>query len=129
MDRDRILKDQGASTNGMPAGADGGSGAEELPAKGKGKAKGAKGKKKSGEASSKGGGRKAEITRFKGLGEMMPKVLWETTLNPQTRRQERVTIKDASLTERVISDLMGKDPSARFKFIMERAEDAEELDV
>jgi DNA gyrase subunit B/topoisomerase-4 subunit B len=76
-----------------------------------------------------GGKGKIEITRFKGLGEMMPKVLWETTLNPRTRRLLRVEIVDAILTDRVINELMGKDPSARFKFIMERAEEAEELDV
>jgi DNA gyrase subunit B/topoisomerase-4 subunit B len=70
-----------------------------------------------------------EITRFKGLGEMMPKVLWETTLNPRTRRLLRVDISDQTLTDRVINELMGKDPSARFRFIMERAEEAVELDV
>jgi DNA gyrase subunit B len=71
----------------------------------------------------------AEITRFKGLGEMMPKVLWETTLNPRTRRLLRVEISDQILTDRVINELMGKDASARFRFIMERAEEAQELDV
>jgi DNA gyrase subunit B len=71
----------------------------------------------------------AEITRFKGLGEMMPKVLWETTLNPVTRRLLRVEVADQILTDRVINELMGKDASARFRFIMERAEDAQELDV
>jgi DNA gyrase subunit B/topoisomerase-4 subunit B len=71
----------------------------------------------------------AEITRFKGLGEMMPKVLWETTLNPRTRRLLRVDISDQIVTDRVINELMGKDASARFRFIMERAEDAQELDV
>ena len=71
----------------------------------------------------------AEITRFKGLGEMMPKVLWETTLNPRTRRLLRVEIGDQIVTDRVINELMGKDPSARFRFIMERAEEAIELDV
>jgi DNA gyrase subunit B/topoisomerase-4 subunit B len=71
----------------------------------------------------------AEITRFKGLGEMMPKVLWETTLNPRTRRLLRIEISDQIVTDRVINELMGKDPSARFRFIMERAEDAVELDV
>ena len=76
-----------------------------------------------------GGKAKPEITRFKGLGEMMPKVLWETTLNPQTRRLLRVEIGDQIVTDRVINELMGKDPSARFRFIMERAEEAEELDV
>jgi DNA gyrase/topoisomerase IV subunit B len=70
-----------------------------------------------------------EITRFKGLGEMMPKVLWETTLNPRTRRLLRVDIADHIVTDRVINELMGKDPSARFRFIMERAEEAVELDV
>jgi DNA gyrase subunit B len=70
-----------------------------------------------------------EITRFKGLGEMMPKVLWETTLNPKTRRLLRVEISDQIVTDRVINELMGKDASARFRFIMERAEEAQELDV
>jgi DNA gyrase subunit B/topoisomerase-4 subunit B len=70
-----------------------------------------------------------EITRFKGLGEMMPKVLWETTMNPRTRRLLRVEIVDQIITDRVINELMGKDPSARFRFIMDRAEEAEELDV
>ena len=70
-----------------------------------------------------------EITRFKGLGEMMPKVLWETTMNPRTRRLLRVDIEDQIVTDRVINELMGKDPSARFRFIMERAEEAVELDV
>ena len=70
-----------------------------------------------------------EITRFKGLGEMMPKVLWETTLNPRTRRLLKVEIADHLVTDRVINELMGKDASARFRFIMDRAEDAVELDV
>jgi DNA gyrase subunit B/topoisomerase-4 subunit B len=70
-----------------------------------------------------------EITRFKGLGEMNPKVLWETTMNPRTRRLLRVEILDHIITDRVINELMGKDPSARFRFIMDRAEEAEELDV
>jgi DNA gyrase subunit B len=72
---------------------------------------------------------RAEITRFKGLGEMMPKVLWETTLNPRSRRLLRVEIADQIATDRIINELMGRDASARFRFIMERAEQAEELDV
>ena len=77
-----------------------------------------------------GNGRsKPEISRFKGLGEMMPKTLWATTLNPKTRRLMRVDITEPLETENVITDLMGKDPSARFNFIMERAEEAEALDV
>jgi DNA gyrase subunit B/topoisomerase-4 subunit B len=75
------------------------------------------------------GNAKADITRFKGLGEMMPKVLWETTLNPKTRRLLRVEIQDALETDRIVNELMGKDASARFRFIMDRADQAEELDV
>ncbi len=72
---------------------------------------------------------KADITRFKGLGEMMPKVLWETTLNPATRRLLAITIEDQLETDRIIADLMGRDPAPRFRFIMDRAADANELDV
>jgi DNA gyrase subunit B/topoisomerase-4 subunit B len=78
---------------------------------------------------SKNGRPTPEITRFKGLGEMMPKVLWETTLNPRTRRLLRVEVTDQIVTDRIINELMGKDASARFRFIMERADEAAELDV
>jgi DNA gyrase subunit B/topoisomerase-4 subunit B len=70
-----------------------------------------------------------DITRFKGLGEMPPKVLWDTTLNPAKRRMLRVEIDDQLETDRVMSDLMGRDASARFRFIMDRAADADEIDV
>ena len=72
---------------------------------------------------------KAEITRFKGLGEMMPKVLWDTTLNPETRRLLRVDISDQLVTDRVMNELMGRDASARFQFIMQRADQVQDLDV
>ena len=72
---------------------------------------------------------KPEITRFKGLGEMMQKDLWDTTLNPSTRRVLRVEIDDQLETDRIMNDLMGRDASARFRFIMDRAEDAQEIDV
>jgi DNA gyrase subunit B len=72
---------------------------------------------------------KPDVTRFKGLGEMMPKVLWETTMNPRTRRLLRVDVVDQLETDRVINELMGKDASARFRFIMDHAEDAQALDV
>ncbi|HSO38882.1 MAG TPA: toprim domain-containing protein, partial [Labilithrix sp.] len=72
---------------------------------------------------------KVDITRFKGLGEMMPKVLWETTLSPKTRRLLRVEIADALQTDKIINQLMGKDPAERFQFIMEHAEDAVDIDV
>jgi DNA gyrase/topoisomerase IV subunit B len=63
---------------------------------------------------------KPNISRFKGLGEMMPKTLFETTLNPASRRLLRVTIPDGSAleTESTISDLMGKDVRNRYLAIM-----------
>ncbi len=72
---------------------------------------------------------KPDIQRFKGLGEMMPKTLWDTTMNPATRRLLRVEIDDQLETDRIVADLMGRDASARFHFIMERAEEAQEIDV
>ena len=74
-------------------------------------------------------GNRSEITRFKGLGEMMPKVLWNTTLDPKTRRLLKVEISDQIETDRIIQELMGKDPSARFRFIMDRADQADALDI
>lgn len=72
-----------------------------------------------------------EMQRFKGLGEMMPATLKETTLDPEKRRLLRVAIPDGQRveTERTISDLMGKDPAPRYSFIMEHASEVDELDV
>jgi len=72
---------------------------------------------------------KPEITRFKGLGEMMPKTLWETTLDPARRRLLQVANPEALTTDRVFAELMGKDAAPRFRFIMEHAAEAEELDL
>ena len=68
--------------------------------------------------------RKVEITRFKGLGEMMPKVLWNTTMNPATRKLLKVDVTDRIETDRTIANLMGKDPQPRFEFIMNNADNA-----
>jgi DNA gyrase subunit B/topoisomerase-4 subunit B len=75
------------------------------------------------------GNAKPEITRFKGLGEMMPETLKATTLDPKRRMALKVKIVDPLQTDRVLNELMGKDPSARFRFIMERAATAQEVDV
>ena len=63
--------------------------------------------------------------RFKGLGEMQQGDLKRTTLDPASRRLLRVTIPNITETDRVLTELMGKDVEARFKFIMERAAQAE----
>ena len=72
-----------------------------------------------------------EIQRFKGLGEMMPKTLQETTLDPDKRRLLQIAIPDDArvATEMTISDLMGKDAAPRFAFITDHAAEAEALDV
>ena len=74
---------------------------------------------------------KIEMQRFKGLGEMMPATLKATTLDPDKRRLIQISIPDSDrlLTERTISDLMGKDASARFDFIMNHVNEVENLDV
>ena len=66
-----------------------------------------------------------EVMRFKGLGEMQPEELRRTTLDPATRRLLRVTIGDGPETDRILTELMGKDVEARFKFIMEHAAQAD----
>jgi DNA gyrase subunit B/topoisomerase-4 subunit B len=73
-------------------------------------------------------GKKYEVGRFKGLGEMNPETLKETTMNPKTRTLMRVQVLDHKATGDVFERLMGKDPKARFTFIQERAEYAE-LDI
>jgi len=74
---------------------------------------------------------KPSITRFKGLGEMNPDTLKMTTLDPKSRQSLRVTVKagEQLLTDRTISELMGKDVAARFKMITENAAEIGELDV
>ena len=72
---------------------------------------------------------KPEISRFKGLGEMPAEDLKSTTLDPKNRSALRVVVENQLETDRVMNELMGKDASARFRFIMERAADARDIDV
>ncbi len=72
---------------------------------------------------------KPEIQRFKGLGEMMPETLRDTTLDPKRRQLIQVKIRDDLQTDQTISSLMGKDSAARYSFIMDRAAEADALDV
>ena len=72
---------------------------------------------------------KAEIQRFKGLGEMMPQTLKDTTLDPKKRQLIRVSINDELATDRAIQDLMGKDAATRYQFIMDNAQEVDELDI
>jgi topoisomerase-4 subunit B len=76
-------------------------------------------------------GRKPEISRFKGLGEMMPAQLRETTMDPKTRTLARVTLpRSEEQVEELVEQLMGRKPELRFRFIQENAEfAAADLDV
>ena len=68
--------------------------------------------------------------RFKGLGEMMPRAAQGDDARPAAPRARcKVTVPDDLETERTLTELMGKDASARFRFIMERAREADSLDV
>jgi topoisomerase-4 subunit B len=76
----------------------------------------------------KGNG-KVEVGRFKGLGEMMPAQLKETTMDPAKRTLLRVAIAEGEETPAAVESLMGNKPEARFRFIQERAAFAHDLDI
>ena len=80
-------------------------------------------------ASHNGNRDKVQVTRFKGLGEMNPSTLKETTLDPARRALLKVRVSDAAATDRAIQTLMGRDVAPRFEFIMERAPKVDEVDV
>jgi len=72
---------------------------------------------------------KYTVQRYKGLGEMDPDQLWETTMEPQNRTLLQVNIEDAARAERVVSELMGEQVEPRKEFIQRHAKDVRYLDI
>ena len=72
---------------------------------------------------------KVTLQRYKGLGEMNPDQLWETTMNPEKRTLLQVTIEDAAASDRTFDMLMGKSVPPRKRFIQTHAKEVRNLDV
>ncbi len=74
-------------------------------------------------------GKSVDVQRYKGLGEMNPSQLWETTMNPENRMLMQVTMEDAKEADKVFDTLMGQEVSLRKNFIKTHAKDVGNLDV